>query len=340
MEPIRPDDDEVRTGKAGNKPEEGLSAQREPQAGDKPAAARKASAQTAGGAGNGGPGNGGPGKPAGKTRKSSGGGGSGRGAMLAIGLLIVAGAAGAGWYQQEQRIEMLEGQLEEADYWARQSKLALARFEGELSETGENLQEKGQSIEETLATQNERLDTADSEIRKLWGVANDRNRKQLDDHEARLESLRAEVDSGKNEREALSASVEKLETTVSTRLDEVRSDLERQLTAVRETGQENASRLTKLDESLAGVDKMVERQLLRFEREQDLTIDGLESRIAALERATNNLSSGGQLDAVRKDLAGLRETVSAIDSSRAQLTSRLIRLSEEVNDLRSQVSGQ
>ena len=335
MEPIRPDEDEVRTGKAGNKKEKGLSAQREPQAGDKPAAARKASAQTAGGAGSGG-----PGKPAGKTRKSAGGGGSGRGAMLAIGLLIVAGAAGAGWYQQEQRIQMLEGQLEEADYWARQSKLALARFEGELSETGENLQEKGQSIEETLANQQERLATADSEIRKLWGVANDRNRKQLDDHEARLELLRADVDSGKSEREALSASVEELETTVSTRLDEVRSDLERQLTAIRETGQENASRLTKLDESLSGVDKMVERQLLRFEREQNLTIDGLESRIAALEKATNNLSSSGQLDAVRKDLAGLRETVSAIDSSRAQLTSRLVRLSEEVNDLRSQVSGQ
>ncbi|MEP6419292.1 MAG: hypothetical protein ABJ065_15080, partial [Marinobacter sp.] len=124
------------------------------------------------------------------------------------------------------------------------------------------------------------------------------------------------------------------------RLDKVQSDLERQLTAVRETGQENASRLTKLDESLAGIDQLVERQLLRFEREQNLTIDGLESRIAALEKATNNLSSGSQLDVVRKDLAGLKETVSSIDSSRAQLTSRLVRLSEEVNDLRSRISGQ
>ncbi|MEP4390865.1 MAG: hypothetical protein ABJ345_00235, partial [Marinobacter sp.] len=88
------------------------------------------------------------------------------------------------------------------------------------------------------------------------------------------------------------------------------------------------------------IDQLVERQLLRFEREQNLTIDGLESRIAALEKATNNLSSGSQLDVVRKDLAGLKETVSSIDSSRAQLTSRLVRLSEEVNDLRSRISGQ
>jgi len=319
MEPIRPDDDEVRTGVPGNKVEE-----RKKRQAPVPESA----------------GNGGPGKPAGKRRKTSGGGGSGRSAVLLIALLIVAGAAGAGWYQQEQRIQALEGQLEEADYWARQSKLALARFEGELSETGENLQEKGQSIEETLASHKERLSTADSEIAKLWGVANDRNRKRLDDHQARLESLRSDVGSGNNQREALSASVKELEATVSSRLDKVRSDFDRQLTAVRETGQENASQLTKLDESLAGVDKLVERQLLRFEREQNLTIDGLESRIAALEKATNNLSSGSRLDAVRKDLAGLRETVSSIDSSRAQLTSRLVRLSEEVNDLRSRMSGQ
>jgi len=330
MEPIRPDEDEVRTGPAGQKQEEKLSAQREPASAGKKSDAAGVTAA----------GSGGPRKPGGENRKPSGGGGSGRGVMLGIGLLIVAGAAGAGWYQQEQRIQMLEGQLEEADYWARQSKLALARFEGELSETGESLQEKGQSIEETLASHQERLETADSEIRKLWGVANDRNRKRLDDHEERLESLRADIDSGKSARETLTASVEELETTVSSQLDEVRSDLERQLTAVRETGQENASRLTKLDESLAGIDKMVERQLLRFEREQNLTIEGLESRIAALEKATGNLSSSGQLDRVREDLAGLRQTVSAIDSSRSQLTSRLVRLSEEVNDLRSQISGQ
>jgi chromosome segregation ATPase len=260
--------------------------------------------------------------------------------MWDIALLVVAGAAGAGWYQQEQRIQMLEGQLEEADYWARQSKLALARFEGELSETGENLQEKGQSIEDRLDTQGERLDTADSEIRKLWGVANDRNRKRLDDHEAQLETLRTDIDEGKKAREALTASVEKLETEVASRLDEVESDLEKQITAVRETGQENASRLTKLDESLAGVDQMVERQLVRFEREQKLTIDGLESRIAALEEETGNLSSNGQLAAVRSELAELERTVASIDSSRAQLTSRLVRLSEEVNDLRSRMAGQ
>ncbi|MFN2360498.1 MAG: hypothetical protein ABR522_05395 [Marinobacter sp.] len=331
MEPIRPDDDEVR---AGTKREEGLSAQREPQAGKKATAAGAKKPEPPAQAGTGG---GGSRKQEGK---SSGGGGSGRGVMLGIGLLIVAGAAGAGWYQQEQRIQTLEGQLEEADYWARQSKLALARFEGELSETGESLQEKGQSIEDRLSDQDERLDTADSEIRKLWGVANDRNRKRLDDHQSTLESLQADVESGKSDREELTTSLNELEADLASRMEEVASDLEKQVTEVREAGQKNASRLTELDESLDGVDKLVERQLVRFEREQKLTIDGLESRIAALENATEELSGGDQLEAVRGDLSELVERVEAIDSSRSQLTSRLVRLSEEVSDLRSQISGQ
>lgn len=334
MEPIRPDDDEVRNGPAGPKREEGLSAQREPRKPEKAAAGKKNEAPmrtTAGG--------GGPQPPADKPGKTSGGGGSGRGVILALGLLIVAGAAGVGWYQQEQRIQMLEGQLEEADYWARQSKLALARFEGDLSETGESLEEKGQSIEDRLATYGERLDTADSEIGKLWGVANDRNRKRLDDHESKLESLRADIDSGASDRETLAASLEELETGFAARLDDVQAGLEKQITDVRETGQENASRLTELDEVVSGVDKVVERQLVRFEREQKLTNDGIESRISALEKATDDQSSR-ELEAVREELKALEETVSAIDSSRSQLTSRLVRLSEEVNDLRSESSRQ
>ena len=109
--------------------------------------------------------------------------------MVWLLLLVVAAGAGVGWYFQEQRIQALEGQLEEADYWARQSKLALARFEGELSETGESLQERGASLEEQLAANKKQIDAADSEIRKLWAIANERNKKRLDEHQERLASI-------------------------------------------------------------------------------------------------------------------------------------------------------
>lgn len=51
------------------------------------------------------------------------------------------------------------------------------------------------------------------------------------------------------------------------------------------------------------------------------------------------MAGGGDVQALRDQLADLKRTVDAVDSSRSQLTSRLVRLSEEVNQLRSEVSA-
>jgi septal ring factor EnvC (AmiA/AmiB activator) len=66
----------------------------------------------------------------------------------------------------------------------------------------------------------------------------------------------------------------------------------------------------------------------------------MEGRISALERETEALSGGDRVQALRNELANLKRTVESIDASRSQLTSRLVRLSEEVNQLRTQVSRQ
>ena len=121
MEPIRPDDDELRAERPIGSAEPKKPADRKPKASSAGGAEPPRE------------------KPAARQKGGNGGGRRGSSAMLWVLLVVVAAAAGAGWYTQEQRVQALESQLEEADYWARQSKLALARFEGELSETGENL---------------------------------------------------------------------------------------------------------------------------------------------------------------------------------------------------------
>jgi archaellum component FlaC len=308
MEPIRPDEDELRATR-DSKPE--------PHKVKKPE-------KTGGSAGNG--------KQGGNSGKGGSGGGRSSGPLLLIALLVVAGAGLAGWYQQNDRIAQMESQVEEADYWARQSKLALARFEGELSDTGEDLQEAGQSIEQRLEAQTKRLDNADSEIRKLWGVANDRNKSRLNDHEERLK--------------ALSTNLDELQTTLESGLSTLESSFEQKLAArdedlaSQQAAMDNkmdnkvAAALNKMQASLEGVDDQVENRLKRFQREQGLTIDGLEGRISSLEKTTEALS-GGEIESIRAELNSLKQTVSSIDASRAQLTSRLVRLSEEVSQLRS-----
>ncbi len=322
MEPIRPDDDELRAERPIGSAEPKKAADNKP----KPSAGGKAEPP-------------GPARPSGGAKGGSGG-GRGSSALLWLLVVVVAAAAGAGWYTQEQRVQALESQLEEADYWARQSKLALARFEGELSETGENLQERGESLEDKIAAQEKRLDTADSEIRKLWAVANERNKKRLDEHQERLAALESGLAENDKAIGAVQASVEQARQSLSSDIAALKNQTETSVAALQDANRQATEQLTRLSQQLADVDQVIENRIRRFEQEQKLGISGLEGRVAALERETDQLAGDSRVQALSNELANLKRTVDSIDASRSQLTSRLVRLSEEVNQLRTQVSGQ
>ncbi|MGO3295989.1 MAG: hypothetical protein ACTILN_09980, partial [Marinobacter sp.] len=246
-------------------------------------------------------------------------------------------ASVAGWYFQNQQIQMLEVQVEEADYGARQSKLALARFEGDLSETGESLQESRASLAEQVKAQKKQLDAADSEIRKLWVIANERNKKRLNDQQERVAAIEAGLAESEKAMADIGSAVEKVRTSLGSDLAALTKQTETSVAALEDANRQAAEQLTKLSKQLANVDQVVERRVRRFEQEQTLGISGIEGRLSALEK---KLSSRSDVKDLKNELAALKRNVQAIDSSRAQVTSRLVRLSEEVNQLRSQVAGQ
>ncbi|PSF04625.1 hypothetical protein C7H09_18680 [Marinobacter fuscus] len=316
MEPIRPDNDELRaerptgaTGATGPK----RNAER-PNTGG---AARKSAGQAR------------------ETRRS----GGGR-ALIWLALIAVGGAAGAGWYGQSQRIAALESQLEEADYWARQSKLALARFEGELSETGESLQERGATLEEKIAANAKEVSVANSEIRKLWVVANERNRKQLEEQAQALSGLDERLAAAGKSLADLTTSLEQLRSSLSADIAQLDEKLGASVAALEQANREAVGQITTLTRQIGDVDKVVENRIRRFEQEQRLGSQGLEARLAALEGSARQAAGAGELASLRKRVGELARTVESIDASRAQLTSRLVRLSEEVNQLRSRSAAQ
>ena len=320
MEPIRPDDDELRAERPFGAAEQKAPAQRKP----------KSSAEAAGGKPK-------PPKPAKGSGNSNGGGRSGL-AVLWLLVIAVAVASVAGWYSQNQRIQVLESQLEEADYWARQSKLALARFEGDLSETGESLQERGASLTDQIESQKKQLNEANSEIRKLWVIANERNKKRLDDHQERVAAAEAGIAESKKALADVSSAVEKVRTSLGADLASLTKQTETSVAALEDANRQATEQLTALSKQLADVDQVVERRVRRFEQEQKLGISGIEGRLSALEKKLAGLSGNAGDQALKNELAAVKKNVQAIDSSRAQLTSRLVRLSEEVNQLRSQLS--
>ncbi|WP_417545242.1 hypothetical protein [Marinobacter sp.] len=321
MEPIRPDDDELRAERPFGAAEQKAPAQKKP----------KSSAEAVGGKSK-------PPKPVKGSDNSNGGGRSGL-AVLWLLVIAVAIASVAGWYSQNQRIQVLESQLEEADYWARQSKLALARFEGDLSETGESLQERGASLTDQIESQKKQLNEANSEIRKLWVIANERNKKRLDDHQERVAAAEAGIAESKKALADVGSAVEKVRTSLGADLASLTKQTETSVAALEDANRQATEQLTALSKQLADVDQVVERRVRRFEQEQKLGISGMEGRLSVLEKKLAGLSGNAGDQALKNELAAVKKNVQAIDSSRAQLTSRLVRLSEEVNQLRSQLSS-
>lgn len=321
MDPIRPDDDELRADAPIGSSERKRSAQK-----------KSAAPPVVGAGGSGGPG---------KGSAGNGDGGNGKGGLAAVWLLLigVAVAAVAGWYSQNQRIQALESQLEEADYWARQSKLALARFEGELSETGESLQERGQSLEEQIAANKKGLEEASGEIRKLWVVANERNKARLDEHQEQLATLKSVVEEEKKTIAGLEATLEEARASLGSEIASLEEQTQTSIVALKENTAQASEQITSLSQQMADVDKVIESRIRRFEQEQKLGISGMESRITALEKKTDGVAGSSEVRSLRNQLASLKQTVDSIDASRAQLTSRLVRLSDEVDRLEARMSG-
>ncbi|MCG8516382.1 MAG: hypothetical protein MI794_00130 [Pseudomonadales bacterium] len=317
MESLRPDDDELR-GKQPDKAESPPTLREgEPVKSEKPA---KAGAKSA--------------KPAAKTKASP---TKPAGRPLVLwGLVLASIAAGGtlGW-QQQQRIAALEGQLEEADYWARQSKLALARFEGELSETGESLAETGASMEEQLASHGERLDTTDSEIRKLWVVANERNKATLAEHSTAIDSLKGTLASQHDQLTDLEQQANTASQRFTNQLKELKTQLASQQSALEQQLAAVAQQVSELEGETA---QAIEQRLQRFRQERQLADAEVQSRLQALERQGQQQAGADDLSRAQARIAELEQTVKAIDASRAQLTSRLVRLSDEVSSLRAQVA--
>ncbi|MDP4548682.1 hypothetical protein [Marinobacter sp. MDS2] len=316
MEPIRPDDDELRADEPF-----GGAERREPE---KPRVKQEKPAKS-------------PKSP--KSVNDSGRVGGGT-ALVWVLLVLVAAAAGVGWYLQEQRIQALEGQLQDADYWARQSNLALARFEGELSETGESLEERGARLEQQIAGHEKRLETADSEIRKLWVIANEKNKQRLNEQQQKIVALEKQLAGAGKAVTDLGAQLEKVRSGIAGDVAQLAERMKGAIASLEQADQATEKQLAAVEQKIDGVEPLVERRIKRFEQEQKLSMDGLEARIATLEKKAGTQADGRDVRALKTQISELKQAVASIDASRAQLTSRLVRLSEEVNQIRSRAGGQ
>lgn len=212
-------------------------------------------------------------------------------------LLLVCAATAFSWFSWKQHVELksLKVRLNDASGFMDQSKLLIARLEGKLSETGVELAESGTAAEKKLAF-------LDAEMRKLWGVAYDRNKKSIEDNQASLKNIESKL-----------SSVQK----------------------------EQSTKLAGLSEELKKIVKRVDSYDSRLGAlANELSIVRTEQDDASKDVKNRLLEQKKSIESVRKDTQNYLErtakfdlSIESINASRRQLNERIVELDKKINAL-------
>jgi chromosome segregation ATPase len=251
------------------------------------------------------------------------------GSLVFIALLLMAIAIGGLLYWMTQQLAGMSDQFDRVNQQLSLLSKRVETLEGKLDASNDTLESSEAAIRVKIKEH-------DSEIRKLWGVSYDRNRKTIQGHDAKIKGLEQKVKSAENTLkqsktniDALVASYPKIEAQnkeITEAIASMREQLKRQqsvadqLTAIKQKA-EQAESLSAVNEatlsSMSGKVKAVNDELIRSVA--DLQI----------ELQQNNSSA-------TKDISELKRLVTSIDKNRARINSDLITLSKRVNELQKQ----
>ncbi len=196
--------------------------------------------------------------------------------------VLVAGLVVAGWFIANQHQLLAEGNE------------ALAAAEARIAVLEDRLRVTDEALTETGEATSEQINFWESEIRKLWSVSNERNRKWIKDNEAAI----AKLDKGLS-------SLESADRDIKGTLGRHESAFAKQQSLV--------DQITSMEVQL--------QQVLRSQRD-------LVDRVNAAQQSVAGLQSG-LASRVREN----EQAVKAIDAYRLQLNSRLADIERRLSSL-------
>lgn len=219
----------------------------------------------------------------------------------------------------------------------------IQQLESILLTTGDDLSEAGKKF-------NEKLEWVDSEIRKLWVIAHQRNRPAIDVLETKIKQLEESLN--KSEQQLAEAlDVSKTAALASKAATEQNLVLANDLNKYSATLNANTEKITvnaeEVNVQLKGLmQRLTEVSLTASTlderlRNQDLRTDwvGLEKRVAELSSKTpvtefkSDELHAKLIDELTAQVAEQQEILASLEASRGQLVGRVTRLMEEVQVL-------
>jgi DNA repair exonuclease SbcCD ATPase subunit len=260
----------------------------------------------------------------------SGSNGSGGIITVIITLILAVLLAGLGYWVAEQldRVyEQFERTNQQLDLISRRVQV----LESKLDVSNDSMASSAAAFKATLKNH-------DSEIRKLWGVSYDRNRKSIQANKNELDGLLKSLKALKKSNDQLA----KASISLKTEIGQLKKlELTQQLTRINGqlTNQESAlskasSDVKTLSEKLAPMSSLVEGQQNAIQVNQRKIKELNNELVRSLTDVESQLNDKTVENRVKK----LAELVDSIDKSRSRVNSELVKLSGRVNDLQKRAA--
>lgn len=221
-------------------------------------------------------------------RRGGGDGGDSRILNNVILAVLIAGLAVAGWFiaEQYQRLEA-EGQ-------------ALADAQARLEVLEDRLRVTDEALTETGEATSEQINFWESEIRKLWAVSNDRNKKWIEDNQKAIADLKQSLSSIQSTSREIQSTLGRHESAFARQqevIDQI-TGVEIELQEISRSQRDLVDRVNATQQTVAqlrsGLAGRVERNEEAVEAIDAYRLQ-LNSRLAAIERRLDNLSGAASL---------------------------------------------
>ncbi|MGR0279829.1 hypothetical protein ACUM5Y_12410 [Marinomonas dokdonensis] len=244
-------------------------------------------------------------------------------------LFLILGASGGAAFWLWQQNTQLRNEL----YGA---KSEIQNLDHQLLAADVSANKQGETLEETLKTH-------DSEIRKLWAVAYDRNRGAIADNLAAIKALDSKLAatrdslSTQSKRIAIQADVfndveegyNKLLPAVA-KVEEEFNGVKAEMTELKSTVESQSQTVGRNEQGITALTGKVEAQTLSLEQvAQELA--SLKTQLDKIE-STPVESNTTELTAITSQLAKHQEAIDSSDAFRKQVNAELIRLRQQANE--------
>lgn len=209
----------------------------------------------------------------------------GSGALWFVTLLLLSGLGGTSYFFYMQN-QMLNTELESA-------KARLSSLEQRLSVTDEGITQSG-------AVMQVKLKELDSEVRKLWDVANKRNKAWIKENQVALGSSKSSISKLKKDGESRAKSIANIKTKLKQNeaLERTIAEVERQVTAlavnVESLDYADKASVSTLSTKVVSLSDEQKRQRASIEKrlkEAELAIDAFDSQRLQINRSLQQLKS-------------------------------------------------